>query len=53
MIEKTFKVKSIDKKLDKNGKVEKLFLTVEATDKAVITDAKNILLSGYTVKQRN
>lgn len=53
MTEKTFKVKDIQKILDENGKVKKVLITLDATDKTILTSSENIIVEKYTVQQRS
>lgn len=53
MIEKTFKVKGIQKMLDKDGKVSKVLLILDATDKDILSTSKNIIIEKYTIQQRS
>ena len=53
MTEKTFKVKSIQKILDKNGKVKDVLLTLDATDKLILASSENVIIEKYTIQQRS
>lgn len=52
MERKTFTVIDIDKKLDKEGKVEKVILKLEGTDKERLLYCKNLMIQNCKIIMR-